>query len=269
MFKNFLVVVRGGGDIATGIIHRLYRSGFKVIILEIEKPSHIRRKVAFAQVIYSGEMEIDGIRARYVDDFSEALMCVEEGIIPVMNDGDGEILKNNKINILVDAILAKINLGTKKEMADIVVGVGPGFTAGEDVDAVIESNRGHNLGRVITDGSAEPNTGIPGNIGGFSEERVVRAVSEGEIKVVRDIGSFVKRGDILATIQDKKVKAKIDGVLRGVINDGFYVSKGMKIGDIDPRGIEENCFTISDKARAVAGGVLEAVCYLLSTKIKI
>lgn len=264
MFENLLVVVRGGGDIATGIIHRLYMAGFRVIVLEIEKPSHIRRKVAFAQAVYDEEIEIDGIKSKHVNEFSEALHCLEEGIIPVMIDQEGEIIKNNEINVVVDAILAKKNLGTTREMADSVIGVGPGFTVGKDVDAIIESNRGHNLGRVILGGSAEPNTGIPGNIQGFAEERVVRGIGEGEIKIVKDIGSLVEKGDVLANIQDKKVKAKIDGVVRGMINDGFYVSNGMKIGDIDPRGIERNCFTISDKARAIGGGVLEAICYLLN-----
>ncbi|SHH86379.1 selenium-dependent molybdenum cofactor biosynthesis protein YqeB [Clostridium grantii] len=266
MFKNFTIVVRGGGDIATGIIHRLYRAGFKVIVLEVEKPSLIRRRVSFGQSIYDKEIEIEGIKSKHVETFSEAIECLEQGIIPVIIDEQGEIIKNNKIDVVVDAILAKKNLGTTMEMASVIIGVGPGFTVGKDVHAIIESNRGHNLGKVILEKnkSAESNTGIPGNIMGFTEERVVRAVGEGNIKIVKDIGALVKKRDVLATIEGKKVEAKIDGVVRGMINEGFYVFDGMKIGDIDPRGNKENCFEISDKARSVGGGVLEAVCYLLN-----
>ncbi|MBF8984209.1 EF2563 family selenium-dependent molybdenum hydroxylase system protein [Lutibacter sp. B2] len=266
MFGNHIVGIRGGGDIATGIAHRLYKSGFKIIIFEMNKPSLIRRKVAFAQAIYENEVDVEGVKAKLVNNIEEGIKEQEEGLVPVIIDPEGKNLYNPKITIIVDAILAKKNLGTNKDMAHIVIGVGPGFTAGKDVHAVVESNRGHNLGRVIYNGSPEPNTGIPGNIKGFTEKRVIRANQYGKLSVIKDIGSIVEKDEVLATIDGVEVKAKIDGVIRGMIQNGFEVVSGMKIGDIDPRGIKNNCITISDKARTIGGGVLEGICHLLNEK---
>lgn len=264
MLINKLAIIRGAGDIATGIAHRLYKSGFKVIMLEIDKPSVIRRKVAFAEAIYENEFEVEGVRAKRANNTNEVNELINNNIIPILIDTNGKSIIDLKPDIVVDAILAKKNLGTNREMANIVIGVGPGFVAEVDVDAVVESNRGHNLGKVILEGSTEANTGIPGNIIGFTEERVLRGNNNGCIKVIKDIGSFVKKGEAVAEIEGTLVRTKLNGVVRGMIRDGYEVTMGMKIGDVDPRGRIEYCDSISDKARAVGGGVLEAALHFLN-----
>lgn len=257
-----LVVVRGGGDIASGIIHRLYKSGYKVVVLEINKPTVIRRTVSFAQAIYDNQIEIEGVKAFKANDINEVYDILNDNNIPVVVDSKGEYIKKLNPFVLVDAILAKKNIGTKINFAPIVIGVGPGFCAGVDVHAVIESNRGHNLGKVILNGYAEANTGVPGNINGFSTERVIRSHKSGIVKHVLKIGNKVSKGDLIGYIDDSPFYAKIDGVLRGLIQEGIKVDNDFKIGDIDPRGVKEYCFTISDKARAIGGAVLEAILYL-------
>lgn len=260
LFKD-MVVLRGAGDIASGIAYRLYRSGFRVLMLETEKPLVVRRKVAFAQAVYEGNAEIEGIKAVKIAGVKDINWCFDREILPVLVDPECNVRSEIGTDIIVDAILAKKNLGTTIDMAPITIGVGPGFTAGKDVHAVVETNRGHNLGRVILEGTAEKDTGIPGNVCGCTYERVLRAPCSGIVSVKKEIGQSVKKGDIICMVDDLPVRAMIDGVVRGLINN-IYVTEGMKIGDIDPRGIKENCFTISDKARAVAGGVLEAILYL-------
>ncbi len=257
-----MVVIRGGGDIATGIAHRLYRSGFKILILETDKPMVIRRTVSFAQAVFDGHCIVEGVKAIKVNNIKNAYDIWNEDHIPVMIDPDCAMTNELDAAVLVDAILAKKNLGTHKGMADITIGVGPGFFAGEDVDIVIETCRGHDLGRLIFTGSAQPNTGIPGEILGYGKERVLRAPCEGIIKTLYEIGDTVKKGQILAYVNEEPVRAALDGVLRGMITNDFAVTKGFKIGDVDPRGIKEYCFTISDKARAVGGGVLEGILYM-------
>lgn len=261
---NNIVAIRGGGDIATGIAYRLYNAGLKVMILEIEKPTVIRRKVSFAEAVYQKETIVEGVKGKLGKDYDDAIDIILKNQIPVIIDPNGEIIKKYNFTVVVDAILAKKNIGTTKDMAPLVIGVGPGFTAGEDVHVVIESNRGHNLGKVIYKGKAEENTGIPGTIQGYSEERVIRANNQGIIRVVKDIGTIVEEDETVAIIEGVEVKTKIKGVVRGMIRDGFYVKNDMKIGDVDPRGIIEYCYTISDKARAIGGGVLEAICNYLS-----
>lgn len=268
MLDKDLVVIRGGGDIASGIACRLFNSGFKVLILEISNPSVIRRKVSFAQAVYENEVFVQGIRGKLVRKLDEALLLSEHNLIPVLIDGELKNFKNNKPNILVDAILAKKNLGISIDMASVVIGVGPGFTAGVDVDAVIETQRGHELGRVILNGSAEPNTGIPGNVGGYGLERVIKSPKGGIVRIIKDIGSIVESGDTIAIVDGIEVKTKIGGVVRGMIQDGYHVTAGMKMADIDPRANVDNCFSISDKARAVGGGVLEAILYFTKFKNK-
>lgn len=262
-----LVIVRGGGDIATGTIHKLYRSGFPVIILETAYPSAIRRKVAFSEAMYDGSAEVEGVVCEKADNSEEIDRILKKGRIPIIADETCRILEKRKPLVLVDAILAKKNCGTKKEMAFITIGLGPGFEAGNDVDAVIETQRGHDLGRILFDGAAMPNTGVPGIIGGYGRERVMHSQADGAIRNLCSIGDEVRKGQIIALIGKTEVAASIDGILRGIIRDGFPVKKGLKIADIDPR-IEEkkNCFTISDKARCIAGGVLEAVLYLKKEK---
>lgn len=256
-----LVVLKGGGDIASGIAHRLYRAGFKLVILETNRPTVIRREVAFAEAIFEEEKVVEGVKARKAGDVDSALKILRYGEIPVLVDPRGLSISLLKPNVVVDAILAKKNLGTKIEDAPVVIGVGPGFTVGRDVHMVVETMRGHNLGKVIEEGSAIPNTGIPGNIAGYSEERVLRAPAEGLFLVRKKIGDLVDQGEVVAEVEGVALKATITGALRGLLREGLDVKKGMKVGDIDPRGIREYCFTISDKSRAVAGGVLEAVLY--------
>lgn len=255
------VLVRGGGDLATGIVHRLVRSRFSVIVNEIPQPTVIRRTVAFAEAIYAEETMVEGLIARSVG-MDQANHSIEDGIIPVVTDDYEKILQSLRPWAVVDAIVAKKNLGTKITDAKVTIGVGPGFEAGADVHAVVETMRGHYLGSVLYAGSAMPNTGVPGEIAGFCSERLLRAPSLGIIKVKAEIASIAKKGDIVATIGGEPVVAPINGVIRGMIHEGLEVFPGMKIGDIDPRSKREHCFSISDKARAVAGGVLEALLAL-------
>ena len=263
-----LVIVRGGGDIATGTIYKLIRCGFQVLVLEADTPSAIRRNVAFSEAVYDGSMTIEGMTAYYTDDLSVALRIMNQGSPVIMKDPEGKLIARVHPDVVVDAILAKKNLGTNRQMAPVTIGLGPGFTAGEDVDAVIETMRGHGLGRVIYEGCALPNTGIPGNIAGFAAERVIHAPVAGILHNVAHITDTVKKGQEICWIETTegsriKVEATMDGLLRGLIREGYVVTKGFKIADIDPRITEyDNCFTISDKARCIAGGVLEALFQL-------
>ena len=298
--KNLLIICRGAGDLATGIIHRLHRAGHRVIALETDYPAAIRRQVSFCEAVYDGSAAVEGVTARLVPaladaetdtetysgindtsaahivsekwDSSAIEAVLEAGDVPLLIDPKGESIALLKPDVVVDAIIAKKNLGTTINMAPLVIGVGPGFTAGQDVHLVIESMRGHNLARIITDGMAQPNTGVPGNIAGFTSERVIHAPAAGYIHDVRKIGDIVQKGDEIARIYPDKesydnalseyvpVNATITGIIRGLIREGYYFRKGFKIADIDPRESElTNCFTISDKARSIAGSVLEAV----------
>lgn len=262
-----LIVVRGGGDLATGTIYKLRKCGYRVLVLESEKPSAIRRNVAFSEAVYEGRWTVEDVTAVFANDIEEAEKIMDTGNVAVLVDPRCDCLNILKPVALVDAIIAKKNLGTNRSMATITVGLGPGFTAGEDVDAVIETMRGHKLGRVILEGSAIPNTGIPGGVAGVTKERVIHAPAAGVLKNVCHITDVVEKGQIIAWIETSEgnveVPATISGLLRGLIRDGYQVTKGFKIADIDPRVEEyENCFTISDKARCIAGGVLEAILYL-------
>lgn len=261
--KN-LIIVRGAGDLATGVIARLKNAGFKVLALETAKPTTIRRTVAFSEAMYQGEVKVEDFKATKVENFKQALNLLEQDIIPVLNDAKCDILKEITPLALVDAIIAKKNIGLKIDMAPIVIALGPGFEAGVDANAVIETNRGHNLGKVILKGFAEPNTGIPGEIGGKSAERVLHAPISGLVKSIAKIGDLVEANQVVLEIEGEtkaEMKAPFKGIVRGMIKDNLEVSKGMKIGDIDPRCQYEHCFSISDKARAIGGGVLEAVLH--------
>ena len=274
--KEKLVIVRGGGDLATGTIHKLHRMGFPVVVLEIPNPSAIRRYVAFSEAVYEGSMTIEGVTCRFCGDVSslqtaeEAVKnALEAGEIPLLVDPEGKMISHLKPWAVVDAIIAKKNMGTSRTMAPVTVALGPGFTAGEDVDIVIETKRGHDLGRLIYEGQAVPNSGIPGIIGGYGRERVNHAETAGVLYGVRKISDLVEAGETIAVIRTTnpsgdvdyvEVKSKIKGVLRGLIRDGYPVTRGFKIADVDPREAErKNCFTISDKARCMAGGVAEAL----------
>ena len=254
-----LVVIRGAGDIATGIALRLWRAGMQVVMTDIPAPTAIRRTVCFSQAVVHGEAEVEGVQARRAEGPEQAADLLKEGVIPVLADPEGSCIPVLKPDAVVDAILAKKNLGTKITDAPVVVGVGPGFTAGVDCHAVVETMRGHTLGRVYHQGSALPNTGIPGLIGGFAGERVLRAPADGVFHQLLDIGAQVKMGDVAATVDGVPMVCTLDGVLRGILADGTPVFKGMKSGDIDPRCEIDHCYCASDKALAVGGGVLEAI----------
>ncbi|MCF0110971.1 MAG: EF2563 family selenium-dependent molybdenum hydroxylase system protein [Erysipelotrichaceae bacterium] len=259
-----LVIVRGGGDLASGTIYKLHKCGFPVLVLEDIHPSAIRRHVAFSEAVYEGTQTIEDVSCVLAESITEAQELLMNKTLCMLVDPKGEAIQKLKPAVVVDAILAKRNLGTTKDMAPVVIGLGPGFTASVDCDYVIETKRGHTLGKVIRQGRAIENTGIPGIIGGYGKERVIHAAYKGILHNVCAIGDIVRQGTCIATIESDgisyPVEAAIDGVLRGLIREGYPVTKGFKIADIDPRSSEQqNCFTISDKARCIAGGVLEAV----------
>lgn len=265
MNKN-LVIVRGGGDVATGTIQKLNRVGFDVLVLEIEKPTCIRRNVAVAQAVFDGEIQIEDIRAVSCENLDQIQNAFDDNLIAVTVDPEGKLINKLKPICLIDGILAKKNLGINRKMAPITIGLGPGFEAGSDVDLVIETNRGHDLGRLIFEGPAAANTGNPGNINGFTTERILRAPESGKVHIRKDLGSVVKKGQVVAEVAGKEVLAGLDGMVRGMINEGLEVYSGMKIGDVDPRVIARNAKTISDKARLVGGGALEGLLIMKRRK---
>lgn len=293
--RKQLVIVRGGGDIATGTIYKLNRCGYPVLVLESEHPSAIRRKVAFSEAVYEGKAKVEDMLCFCVENLTEAWEVMGQGHVALMRDPECRVLTEVRPWALVDGILAKRNLGTHRGMAPKTIALGPGFTAGEDVDLVIETMRGHSLGRVIEKGRALPNTGVPGRIGGYDKERVVYAPGRGRVHVLWDIGEKVTAKDVIAEIVTDRgdacgepagacrgkvsgeqeqsgqerlpVIAEISGLVRGMIREGYPVTEGFKMADIDPREEEyENCFRISDKARCIAGGVLEGLLYLEALK---
>ena len=253
------VLIRGAGDIASGIALRLHRAGMQVVMTDLPAPTAIRRTVCFSQAILLGEMTVEDVTARRADSVEEAESLLRRGLIPVLADPDCACRAQLRPDALVDAILAKRNLGTKIDDAPVVVGIGPGFTAGEDCHAVVETMRGHTLGRVIYSGSALPNTNIPGLIGGFTGARVLRAPAAGIFHQLLDIGTPVQAGDIAGEVNGKPMACTISGGIRGMLADGTPVFKGMKSGDVDPRGEIAYCQTASDKAIAIGGGVLQAI----------
>ena len=268
------VLVRGAGDLATGVIVRLYRCGFRVITTECADPSAIRRKAALCEAVWRGTSKVEGVRCRCVSDVAQAAAVSRTGEVPLLVEERAACIGVLRPAAVVDAILAKHNLGTDRSLAQITIGIGPGFTAGEDVDAVVETMRGHHLGRVIRQGAAIPDTGVPGAIAGYTVERVIHAPAAGRMRFVKDetgaavdIGAIVRAGQTIARIGETPVSATINGVLRGLIREGYPVSAGLKIADIDPRPEQAAyCDTISDKARAIGGGVVEALLELSGEK---
>lgn len=257
-----LVVIRGAGDLASGIAVRLHRAGASVVALDVAVPTAVRRTVAFSEAIRLGETYVEDVRGVFAHDAAEALAIARTGDVAVAIDPAGETIPVLAPDVVVDAILAKRNLGTTRDMAPVVIGVGPGFTAPVDCHAAVETMRGHDLGRVYYAGSPVPNTGVPGDIGGYTIERVLRAPADGLFEPVLSIGDLVHAGDVAATVAGVPLPCTIDGVLRGLLQEGVSVTRGMKSGDIDPRCEPSHCRTVSDKARAVGGGVLEAICHL-------
>lgn len=268
------VLVRGAGDLATGVIVRLHRCGFRVAVTECANPSAIRRRAALCEAVWQGQATVEGVSCRLVEDIDAAVCVSQADEVPLLVDERADCVAVLHPAAVVDAILAKRNLGTNREMAPVTVGLGPGFTAGEDVDAVIETMRGHHLGRVLLQGAAIPNTGVPGVIAGYAAERVIHAPASGKMTFVQDdsgqkidIGALVKKGQEIARVGGVPVLATIDGVLRGLIRVGYPVTEGLKIADIDPRPEQvAYCDTVSDKARAIGGGVVEALLYLARKK---
>jgi len=256
-----LVVIKSGGDIATGVAHRLHQSGFNVVIIELPQPTVVRRTVSFAQAVFSDEVKVEGIIARSVK-FNEIEATMSLGCIPVLVDPNAKLVRLLKPQVIVDGILAKKNTGTQILDAPFVIGLGPGFRAGIDAHAVVETMRGHNLGRVYYNGAALADTGIPGEIAGYTVERLLRAPTSGVFSSRCSIGDLIITGEVVGYVANRAITAAITGTLRGLIQDSLVVHEGMKIGDIDPRCRKEHCFTISDKARAVAGGVLEAILHM-------
>lgn len=268
------ILVRGAGDLATGVIVRLARCGFRVCALECANPSAIRRKAAFCEAVWQGQAQVEGLICRRIDRPEQTESVARKGQIPLLVDEACAAVAVLRPAAVVDAIIAKRNLGTNRSLAPITIGLGPGFTAGADVDAVVETMRGHHLGRVILSGSAIPNTGIPGNIGGYTDQRVIHSPASGPMIFVPDaqgrpidIGTLVTQGQVIARVGEEPVYATLTGVLRGLIREGYPVTKGLKIADIDPRPEQAAfCDTVSDKARSIGGGVVEALLFLAGQK---
>jgi xanthine dehydrogenase accessory factor len=257
--KDLIIVIKGAGEMASAIAHRLFKANFKQICMtEIKDPVTVRRMVAFSEAVYDGSMVVEDVAASLAKDRHEIAEIWAEGRIAVLIDPRWKIVDDLKPDVVIDAILAKRNLGTVKDEAPLVIGVGPGFSAPQDVHVVVESSRGHNLGRTIYEGTAEPHTGVPGSIRGYANERVLRSPHAGTVHHMKSIGEMVKKGDLVLLVDRTPVLASIDGVIRGLIRE-IPVFAGRKLGDIDPRGEVAYCYSISDKARAIAGGVLKAV----------
>lgn len=258
-----LALVKGAGDLATGVALRLFRAGFSIVMTEIAAPTAVRRTVAYSEAVYESQATVEGVRATLAAGADEARTLVGRGEVAIVVDPSMAVLHELAPVLLVDAIVAKRNLGTSIGDARAVIALGPGFVAGRDAHAVIETCRGHSLGRVITEGTALPNTGVPGEIGGHTAERVLRAPCDGVLVARHGIGDRVSEDDVVAHVDELAVVAPIGGVLRGLLRPGSRVTAGMKLGDIDPRASRDDCDSVSDKALAVAGGVLEAACSLL------
>lgn len=254
-----LVIVRGAGDLASGVICRLHRAGYRVLALETEKPTTIRRTVAFSEAMYDGTAVVEQVICRRADSELHAKSIMDAGEVALLCDPEGHSIRSMNASVVVDAIIAKRNIGTHRSMAPLVIALGPGFSAPEDCHVVVETQRGHDLGRLIRQGSASADTGVPGLISGYGIERVVRSPGAGIFVAHSAIGHQVSRGEVIATVGTEQVKATIDGVLRGLLHDGLTVTEGFKVADIDPRADQRYCHTISEKARAIGGAVLEAV----------
>ncbi len=270
LFGNTLILLRGGGDLATGVAYRLHHAGFPVVVTELPNPLVVRRRVALATAALEGEITVESLRAVRVETLDEAWTLAATGVIPVLVAPDISLLLNSSLVtrhssfVIVDARMAKRNIDTCITDAPLVVALGPGFTAGVDCHAVIETNRGHRLGRVIWRGAAEANTGTPGLVAGKGRERVLRATAPGTVSWRVEIGDRVREGERLGDVAGQPVVAPFDGVVRGLIAPGTTVPIGLKIGDIDPRDDISAAFTISEKALAIGGGVLEAILIALS-----
>lgn len=260
------ILIKGAGDLASGVAHRLHNSGFKLLMTDLDKPTVIRRTVSFAQAIFDGETVVGGVKAVRADKLENAYRVMDQGQIAVIVDPEAACIKEYQPDVVIDSILAKRNLNTSLKDAPVVIALGPGFYAGKDCHAVVETKRGHNLGVIYYEGAAIPDTGTPGEIGGESIRRLLKAPVAGVFKQVGKIGELVRAGDLIAYCGETPLYTEISGCLRGLLSEGLAVCERMKVGDVDPRGEVEYCFTISDKARALGGSVLEAMLCLALTK---
>lgn len=258
-FAHLPVALRGGGDLGSGVAYRLHRAGFPLLVLELPRPLLVRRAVAYGSAVLEGTITVEGITARRVETIEAARAAQAAGEIPVLADPPGSSLAAYRPAVLVDARMTKRDPGAQPGEPLLVIGLGPGFVAGQNCDAAIETNRGHNLGRVIWQGAPEADTGQPGRVLGHTADRVLRAPVAGDVRAAARIGAVLAAGDPAIHVGSETVTAPFGGVLRGVVHDGLHVAAGAKIGDLDPRGVRENCFTISEKALAIGGGVLEAI----------
>jgi xanthine dehydrogenase accessory factor len=254
-----LILIRGGGDLASGIAIRLYRSGLPVVITELSQPLVVRRLVSFAEAVHEGQWTVEDVTGRLIQDPAQMEEVVRAGMIPVLVDPDLSSLQIFQPEVLIDARMRKKPPEAGREQADLVIGLGPGFTAGKDCHAVVETNRGHQLGRVYWEGAAQEDTGIPGEVRGYRQERVLRSPGSGGLENFQEIGDLIERGEKIAAVNGQIVTAPFDGVIRGLLRSGTFVKEGMKIGDLDPRGKSEYAWIVSDKSRCLGGAVLEAI----------
>jgi len=258
--RNVIVSIKGAGEMASGVAWRLWQANIRrIFLLEIPRPMAVRRRVSFCETIYEGAFSVDGVPAVRVENASETYRAWEQGKLAVAVDPHWTLIRQMQPQIVIDAIIAKMNLGTSLNEAPLVIGLGPGFQAGVDVHMVVETNRGHNLGRILLAGSAEANTGVPGDIGGYAQERVLRAPCSGVFTTGAEIGLSVRQGERIGAVNGKPVAAGIAGVIRGLLRDGTAIEQGVKLGDIDPRSEVGYCSTVSDKALAIGGAALEAI----------
>ena len=257
--KGLKIIIRGAGEMATGVAHRLARAGFHLLLTETQHPLAVRRAVSFCEAVHDGAKSVEGLTARLIQEPEQVARLWDKGELPVLVDLDLICLEQLRPQVIVDALLAKKNTGLRRDMAPLTIGLGPGFSAPDQVDLVIETNRGHNLGRLIYDGAPAANTGVPGDIAGYTHERVLRSPADGLFETERQLGDAVTEGEVVAMVTGEPVSAQVGGVLRGLIRPGSQVRKGLKVGDVDPRGKIEYLDTISEKARAIGGSVLEGI----------
>jgi xanthine dehydrogenase accessory factor len=258
MERGGLALVKGAGDLASGVAYKLREAGYSVVMTETRQPTAVRRTVAFAEAVYEGRVSVEGVEAVVADDDDAIADLLAAGVIPVVVDPGAELRHRLRLNLLVDAIMAKRNVGTSRSDARVVVALGPGFYAGRDAHAVVETMRGPTLGQVILNGEALPNTGIPADRRGYSEQRLLRSPGDGWFHPLKQIGDGISTGELVGMVGTLPVVSQLDGVIRGLLREGLWVKSGLKLGDVDPEATLADCYRISDKARAIGEGVLRA-----------
>jgi xanthine dehydrogenase accessory factor len=268
LFSDTLVLIKGAGDLATGVAYRLYRSGFPLLMTELPEPLMVRRAVSFGQAVYDGETTVEAVAARRVETPQEGLALARQGqVIPVLVDPEARAVRGLKPRVLVDGVMAKRNTGTRITDAPLVIALGPGFTAGVDCHVAVETNRGHWLARIIYEGSPQPDTKTPGKVKGYARGRVIRSPADGHVHPLAQVGDRLCKGDLIGRVNGHEVHAMFDGVLRGLIHPSVRVTEGLKIGDLDPRAVNSHCFSISEKSLAIGGAVLEAILAWLNQEV--